>query len=114
MSKTFYTENDDVIERYELVTDRIATINEDKDLPENLQAYFNQVAEFIQTVEIVMDKAVAGELENRSLEECKADHDRIFAIYKAGTYENSFLCPTYAVAELGESLVVHFQQSIID
>ncbi|QFJ54487.1 aminopeptidase [Pseudobutyrivibrio xylanivorans] len=104
MSKTFYTENDDVIERYELVTDRIATINEDKDLPENLQAYFNQVAEFIQTVEIVMDKAVAGELENRSLEECKADHDRIFAIYKAGTYENSFLCPTYAVAELGEQL----------
>ncbi|MBR5635816.1 MAG: aminopeptidase, partial [Pseudobutyrivibrio sp.] len=104
MSKTFYIENDDMLERYELVTERISTIKEDKDLPEKLQAYFNQVAEFIMAVEPVLDKAVAGELENRSLEECKADHDRIFDIYKAGTYENSFLCPTYAVAELGEQL----------
>ncbi|SDH99670.1 Thermophilic metalloprotease (M29) [Pseudobutyrivibrio sp. 49] len=104
MSKTFYIENDDILERYELVTERISTIKEDKDLPEKLQAYFNQVAEFIMAVEPVLDKAVAGELENRSLEECKADHDRIFAIYKAGTYENSFLCPTYAVEQLGEQL----------
>ncbi|SFN98428.1 Thermophilic metalloprotease (M29) [Pseudobutyrivibrio sp. UC1225] len=104
MSKTFYIENDDILERYELVTERISTIKEDKDLPEKLQAYFNQVAEFIMAVEPVLDKAVAGELEGRSLEECKADHDRIFAIYKAGTYENSFLCPTYAVEQLGEQL----------
>ncbi|MBQ7147332.1 MAG: aminopeptidase [Pseudobutyrivibrio sp.] len=104
MSKTFYTETDDILERYELVTERIATINEDKDLPEQLQAYFNQVADFILSVQPVLDMAVAGELANRSLEQCQADNDRIFSIFKQGTYENSYLCPTYAVEKLGETL----------
>ncbi len=104
MSKRFYTESEDVIERYELVTERISTIKSDNDFTGELQDYFNQVADFILTVMPVMDKAIKGELENRSLEECKADNDRIFAIYKDGTYENSFLCPTYAVEQLGQEL----------
>ncbi len=104
MSKTFYIENDDVLERYQLVTERISTINEDKDLSENLQSYFNQVAKYIMSVQAVLEKAVAGKLDARSLEECKADHDSVFSIYNPGTYENSFLCPTYAAGQLGREL----------
>ena len=104
MSSTFYKETDEIIERYELATERIATIKEDKDLPQELQAYFNQVADYIMTVVPVMNKAIADELRDRTLEECKKDADAIFAIYKAGTYENSFLCPTYAVEHLGQEL----------
>ena len=104
MSKSFYVENDDILERYELVSERIAIIHEDKDLPENLQNYFNQVAEFILKLIPIMDKAVAGELDARSLEQCKKDNDEIFAIYKAGNYENSFLCPAFAVDKLGKEL----------
>ena len=104
MSSTFYKESDDIIERYELASERISTIKEDKELAEKLQSYFNQVAEFIMSVVPVMDKAVAGELEGRSLEECEKDAEAIFAIYKKGTYENSFLCPTYAVEQLGQEI----------
>ncbi len=104
MSKNFYQETDDIIERFELVTERIATIKDDKELPESLQAYFNQVADFIMAVQPVLEKAISGEISNRSLEECKADHDRIFSIYSKDTYENSFLCPTFAVEHLGQEI----------
>ncbi len=104
MSSTFYKETDDILERYELASERIATIKEDKELPENLQAFFNQVTDFIQTIIPVMNKATADELANRSLEECEKDAEQIFAIYKEERYSNSFLCPTYAVEQLGEEL----------
>lgn len=104
MSKTFYTETDDILERFELATERISTIKEDHDLPEQLQAYFNQVAEFVMTVLPVINKAVNGTLAERTIEECQKDNDAIFAIYKSENYENSFLCPTYAVEKLGQEL----------
>ena len=104
MSSTFYKETDDMLERFELATERIATIHEDHDLPEQLQAYFNQVAEFVMTVLPVLNKAVAGTLSDRTIEECEADNAAVFAIYEAGKYENSFLCPTYAVEHLGQEL----------
>ena len=62
MSKTFYQKTDDIVERFELVTERISTIKEDHDLPEKLQAYFNQVADFFMTVLPIMNKAVDGTL----------------------------------------------------
>ncbi len=104
MSKTFYKETDDMMERFELVTERIASIKDDHDLPEQLQNYFNSVADFIMTVQPVLTKAISGDLINRSLEECVFDHSRIFSIYSNENYENSFLCPTYAVAQLGNEL----------
>ncbi len=104
MSSTFYKETDDIIERYELASERISTIKEDKELSQELQNYFNQVAEYIMTVIPVLDKAIEGKLQERSIEECEKDADAIFAIYKKGTYENSFLCPTYSVEKLGEEL----------
>ena len=104
MSSTFYKETDDMLERFELATERIATINEDHDLPEQLQNYFNQVADFILTVLPILNKAVDGTLASRTLAECEADNDAVFAIYEASKYENSFLCPTYAVEQLGEQL----------
>ncbi|MCR4694429.1 MAG: aminopeptidase [Pseudobutyrivibrio sp.] len=102
--KSFYIESDDIMERYELATDRIGTLSSDKDLPENLQAYFNEIASYILTVKNIMDKALEGGLDNRSLEECVADHDSVFAIYKEDAYKNSFLNPEYAVANLGQEL----------
>ena len=104
MSNTFYKETDDILERFELATERISTIKDDKDLPENLQKFFNQVADFVMTVLPVMNKAIDGSINSRSLEECQADNEAIFSIYSKGTYENSFLCPQYAVAQLGPEI----------
>ena len=104
MSSTFYKETDDVLERFELATERISTIKEDHELPEQLQAYFNQVAEFVMTVLPILNKAVAGTIGDRTIEECEADNAAVFAIFSADKYENSFLCPTYAVEKLGQEL----------
>ena len=104
MSSTFYKESDDIMERFELATERISQIKEDKELPENIQAYFNQVADFVMTVLPIMNKAIDGKLAERTLEQCQADNKTIFSIYEESNYENSFLCPTYAVAKLGEEI----------
>ncbi len=104
MSSTFYKESDDIMERFELATERISQIKEDKELPENIQAYFNQVAEFVMMVLPIMNKAIDGTLAKRSLEQCQADNKTLFSIYEESNYENSFLCPTYAVAKLGEEI----------
>lgn len=69
MSKTFYQKTDDIVERFELVTERISTIKEDHDLPEKLQAYFNQVADFFMTVLPIMNKAADGTLFDRTITE---------------------------------------------
>lgn len=120
MSSTFYKESDDIIERFELATERISQIKEDKELPENLQAYFNQVAEFVMMVLPIMNKAIEGTLAQRTLEQCQADNKTIFSIYEESNYENSFLCPTYAVEKLGEevggplSAAFYFITSIIE
>ena len=50
MSSTFYKENDDILERFELVSERISSISQEHDLPENLQKYFVQVVEFVNSV----------------------------------------------------------------
>jgi len=104
MSSTFYKESDDIMERFELATERISQIKEDKELPENLQAYFDQVAEFVTMVLPIMNKAIEGTLAQRTLEQCQEDNKTIFSIYEERNYENSFLCPTYAVAQLGEEV----------
>jgi leucyl aminopeptidase (aminopeptidase T) len=104
MSSTFYKESDDIMERFELATERISQIKDDKELPENLQAYFNKVAEFVMSVLPIMNKAIDGTLAERSLEQCQTDNKTIFSIYDTQNYENSFLCPTYAVEKLGEEI----------
>ncbi|MCR5415430.1 MAG: aminopeptidase [Pseudobutyrivibrio sp.] len=105
MSSTFYKETDDILERYELATERIVTISEDAVLPAELQRYFAEVAAFISNGLLpIMTQAVKGTLSERSLEQCVADNDRVFRIYDTEVYKNSFLCPAYAVEHLGQEL----------
>jgi len=104
MSKTFFQETDDIIERFELATERIEQIKDDKDLPEQLQAFFIEAAEFVMKVLPIMNQAINGTVGDRTLEECQTDNDRIFSIYEKEKYEKSFLNPTYAVDKLGEEL----------
>ncbi|MCF0127873.1 MAG: leucyl aminopeptidase, partial [Pseudobutyrivibrio sp.] len=100
----FYKETEDILERFELVTERIDEIPSESELPEKLQAYFNSVAVFTQDVRIVLEKAIAEALMDRSLAECEADAKRIFDRFQPSNYEKSFLNPAFAVAQLGKEL----------
>ncbi len=104
MSSSFYKETDDIIERFELATERISEIKADNALSQELQGYFNEVAQYVMTVLPIMNKSIDGTLADRTLEECEADNKAIYSIYETDKYENSFLCPTYAVAKLGDEI----------
>jgi len=104
MSSSFYIESEDIIERYDLVTERISEIKGEQILPAELQAYFAEVAAFIESVTPVLDCAVTGALSERSIEQCQTDAANIFKIYEDSTYRNSYLCPAYAVSKLGKEL----------
>ena len=114
----FYKETEDIMERFELVTERIDEIPSESELPDKLQAYFNTVAAFTQDVRVVLQKAIAEELMERSLQECEADAKRIFERFMPSNYEESFLNPAYAVSQLGQELggllsTLYYQMSVI-
>ena len=114
----FYKETEDIMERFELVTERIDEIPSESELPDKLQAYFNTVAAFTQDVRVVLQKAIAEELMERSLQECETDAKRIFERFMPSNYEESFLNPAYAVSQLGQELggllsTLYYQMSVI-
>ena len=104
MSELLYKETEDILERYDLAIGRIAEIANDQDLPQELQAYFNQVADYLLRADAILKKKRAGLIGSRSLEECQADADSLFFIYQEENYNNSFLCPSYGVEKLGQDL----------
>ncbi len=104
MSNTFYKETEELLERYSLATERLSTVSEDKQLPEHLQDYFNVVADYMLRVDAILKKAVAGTIADRSLSECQADQASLFDIFSEDNYKKSYLCPTYAVKQLGKEM----------
>ncbi len=104
MSNTFYKETEELLERYSLATERLATVSEDNQLPEHLQDYFNVVADYLLRVDAVLKKATAGTIADRSLAECQADQASLFDIFSEDNYKKSYLCPTYAVEKLGQKM----------
>ena len=114
----FYKETEDIMERFELVTDRIDEIPSESELPAKLQTYFNALASLTQDVRVVLQKAIAEELMERSLQECETDAKRIFERFMPSNYEESFLNPAYAVSQLGQELggllsTLYYQMSVI-
>ena len=104
MSNTFYKETEDILERFDLVTGRVAELRGEQELPAGLQSYFNQVADYILAVLPVLHRSLEGTLGDRTLEECQADAASLFDRFQPGNYENSFLCPQYSVDQLGSEL----------
>lgn len=104
MSNTFYKETEELLERYSLATERLSTVSEDKQLPEHLQDYFNVVADYMLRVDAILKKAAAGTIADRSLSECQADQASLFDIFSEDNYKKSYLCPTYAVKQLGKEM----------
>ena len=101
---SFFEPSEELQERYELVTGRIAQIPEETWLPGQFQAYFAELARLVGQVTELYERKRQGLLEKRTLEECEEDNRRLYERLYPGQYENSMLDPAFAVRQLGEEL----------
>ncbi len=109
------TEKEEVQERLPLVIERITQMNQcdteslsrllhgvSEDRREDFAGYFIRMAEFILGTYQVLLQEDAGQLENRSLEECRCTNDRLYEDIRPENYGKSYANPVYATDKLGE------------
>ncbi len=99
----FQDSNEEVRERYELVMERIAKISGEHTVEEKFWDYFRKAADFICLADNVMNQALNGELEHRTLEECEEINRQFYYDILPQNYDKSYANPKAAVRLLGES-----------
>lgn len=99
----FKKENEEVLERYTLVIDRIKQI-EDEQITPKYDKYFKKVAKFILSIKDLVDMVNNDELKSMSLEEAKKLNHSLYEDILKENYEVSYANPEYAVGQLGLEL----------
>lgn len=95
---------DILLERYNLIIDRLREINKDPGLSSDLNDYFIESTKRALLVDEIRVKKESGFMENASLEELqKLNHDMYDEILPQN-YEESYANPEYAVKKLGKDL----------
>ena len=96
MSREEYLE-----ERFLLGSERIGEIGKETVLPENLNAYFQKTAEFLNYVLELHKKIKNGWLKKASLEALRENNQHLYQDILPDAYETSFANPAWAVKVLG-------------
>lgn len=99
----FKKENEEVLERYTLVIDRIKQI-EDEQITPKYDKYFKKVAKFILSIKDLVDMVNNDELRTMSLDEAKKLNHSLYEDILKENYEVSYANPEYAVGQLGLEL----------
>lgn len=94
--------NEELKERYELVTERVAEIAVDAKEAGQYADYFEKTAQYLMLLNTVVDHAMKDEI--RSMEESKAAelNRKLFQNIQGEVYKTCYANPTYAVAQLGQ------------
>ncbi len=116
----FEKSKEEVRERYDLIRERIASVCTEETVSEKYRDYFRKTAEFLCLAADVLQQEEAGELSNRTIAECEALNEKLYAdIFPnsealsshfaetrhtglPGGYDYSYANPSQAVALLGE------------
>ena len=93
--------NEELMERYEVVTGRVAEIAADAGESGRYAAYFEKAAQYLMLLNKLFQYAANDEI--RGMEEAKAAelNEQLFAEIRGEAYETSYLNPAYAVAQFG-------------
>lgn len=92
----------DLVERYNLVIERIRSIKDDNTVPEQYREFFVSASDFILYLDELLQLVDRDEFRKLSMDELKAHNDRIYDDIRPGNYETSYANPSYAVKMLGE------------
>ena len=91
-------------ERYELALERISQISNESICEENIQVYFQSMAEFVLLMDRTWNIVESGTLRRMTLEELQAFNRELYADILPENYAKSYGNPDYAVHCLGESI----------
>ena len=97
----FKVSNENVKERHALVAGRIAEICQEACVAGRYRDYFRKTAGFLCLVDGILRRQEAGELDNRTLEECERDNQALHEEILPEQYEDSYLNPAAAARALG-------------
>ncbi len=96
--------NEEYLERYELMKERLADISTSDEFPAKFDEYFKKTAEFIVSCMELFEQVSSGETKDWNLAKRQENQDKFYSELKGEAYESSFLNPAYAVQELGVEL----------
>lgn len=93
--------NEELMERYEVVTERVAELAVDAKDAGKYADYFEKTAQYLMLLNRIVNHALKDEI--RGMEETQAAelNAQMFADVKGEAYETSYLNPAYAVAQFG-------------
>ena len=93
--------NEELMERYEVVTERVAELAVDAKDAGKYADYFEKTAQYLMLLNRIVNHALKNEI--RGMEEAQAAelNAQMFADVKGEAYETSYLNPAYAVAQFG-------------
>lgn len=94
--------NEEIKERFQLVTERVESIKNETTVAEEYRDYFVKTAEYISFLNSVLKLVDEDEYKKLSMEELQKINDRAYSDIKIENYEVSYANPAYAVKTLGE------------
>ena len=94
--------DEELVERLELVKERVSGIAGETTVPEKYREFFCKAAEYLVFVNSVLDMTWKGEFRIKSLDELKDINDKNFNYIREEFYETSYANPKYAVEVCGE------------
>ena len=93
--------NEEILERYELVRERVEEIAEDASTTGKMADYFSKTAKHLGNLYAVADASLSGTLAAISEEEGAKLNATMCSDVRGDNYKTSYANPVYAVAELG-------------
>ena len=85
--------DEDLVERLELVRERVADIVGETTVSEKYREFFCKTAEYLVYVNSVLDMTLKGEFRTKSLDELKDINDKNFDYIRESFYETSYANP---------------------
>lgn len=110
----FANENENVVERIELISDRILqiidnpSVNENifktvcKERTDNLKNYFQKTAQFLSLLKDTYEKVASEDYFNMTIEQLSEINRRLYEDILPDNYERSYANPKFAASMIGE------------
>lgn len=99
----FAESNEEVKERYELVSARIASVREENGVSEKYREYFHQTAGKLCLADEILRKQESGALKHLSMQEWREQNEKLYRDLLPQNYDNSYANPKTAVRRLGDT-----------
>lgn len=89
-------------ERYGLVKERILLIRQEQTVKGISRDFFQTIATFLLEADRIFVMGLEGKLPERSLDECRNDHDILYTDIMPVNYGTSYCNPAYAAERMGK------------